>query len=213
MINIIGANGKIGKLLVKKLKGKNIRINKYNRIGYKIEQARTSNRKEGIVNIDFSNSSNTKGLIKLTYRRKAYLIIGTTGIRKREIKTIKKISRCRPIFISNNFNLGFNIFVKALKKIKKIIPYKCQLIETHHSYKLDIPSGSSKVIKNSIGNIPILSLRYGNVIGRHKVLFYNRDNTITVTHNSENRRCFINIIPYILKFIIRRNKGLFKIKI
>ncbi|MGX7589775.1 dihydrodipicolinate reductase C-terminal domain-containing protein [Candidatus Vidania fulgoroideorum] len=212
-INIIGASGNVGKLLIYMLKKKGIKTDGYDRLHKVIKKKKEIKKyKREKINVDFSNSRNIPSLIKLLYKGRSYLIIGTTGLSKKENANIRKLSRKNVIFISNNFNLGFNVFIRILGIVKKIIPYRYHLIETHHRYKKDIPSGSSRIIEKILKGINISSVRYGNIIGKHKVIFCNKSNTINITHNSEDRRCFIKIIPYIIKYIISKKRGLFTFK-
>ncbi|QSW37947.1 hypothetical protein JSR06_00605 [Candidatus Vidania fulgoroideae] len=213
-INIIGSNGRIGRLLIKKLKNINVKTNKYNRLSDNIKKFKGNHSEKGkMINIDFSNSKNIKNLVGLIYKRGMYLITGTTGLSNDEANDLEKLSKLVPVFVSNNFNLGFSIFIKMLKKAKELIPYKCQLIETHHKNKKDSPSGSSKVIKKVLSIEKIYSVRYGRVIGKHKIIFSNKNNTINITHISESKECFTSIVPYIIKFIISKKRGMFTLKL
>ncbi|MGX7585945.1 dihydrodipicolinate reductase C-terminal domain-containing protein [Candidatus Vidania fulgoroideorum] len=209
-ISILGKNGKIGKKLISFFK-KKVKTYGCNRIYKKdeyIKMTKQIRNKENII-LDFSNQKNIKKLITLSTRSKVKLIIGTTGLNKQQTENIKKLSKIRPVFMSSNFNINFIKFLKLLRNIKEIKGFKSTLIETHGINKKDKPSGSAIWIKKILPSINISSIRYSDTVGEHKVIFFNKNEQISIKHKSKKRKCFVKYIPYVIKFLIKKKRGLY----
>ena len=102
---------------------------------------------------------------------------------------------------SSNFSVGVNIFFELNKYLAEAMTHQPQytpsITETHHIHKLDKPSGTAKTlaeqIQNSqctIHNVPIESIREGEVPGTHEVKWDSEEDTIVITHIAKGRRGF-----------------------
>ena len=104
---------------------------------------------------------------------------------------------------SSNFSVGVNIFFELNKQLAAAMAHQPQytpsITETHHIHKLDKPSGTAKTLAEQIQNskfkiqnyeVPIESIREGEVPGTHEVKWDSEEDTIIITHIAKGRRGF-----------------------
>ena len=108
---------------------------------------------------------------------------------------------------SSNYSVGVNIFFELNKELASAMKsqpqYKPSITETHHIHKLDKPSGTAKTLSNDImsaakplngdatlNDVPIESIREGEVPGTHVVTWDSEEDTIIITHIAKGRRGF-----------------------
>ncbi|BAC24171.1 dapB [Wigglesworthia glossinidia endosymbiont of Glossina brevipalpis] len=152
------------------------------------------------VLIDFTSVKSSLEYLNFCYKNKKKMVIGTTGFNAMQNKLIKHMSKKIAIFYSENFSFGANIIFRLLKNISSIGNIKnidIDIIECHHKEKSDIPSATSILIKKNIlknlkikKNIKISSIRSGNIIGEHKIIFSFLGEKIEITHQAYNRKIF-----------------------
>lgn len=212
MIKILlsGSTGTIGKKIIKFFKN-----SKKFKIKYFYEKENKNIKKhikKSNIIVDFSHYKKTMSLIKLCIKFKKKIIIGTTGFSKKNLLKLKKSSRKIAIFLESNMNYYFNIFIKIIsfsyKYLKKMDNH---VIEIHKKKKSDFPSGSCKKILNIINNNNFSSLRMGNIIGDHQIIFCDKNNKITIKHSSLNRKAFLLNIKKIIIFILKKSHGIYNI--
>ncbi|VAX76359.1 4-hydroxy-tetrahydrodipicolinate reductase [Buchnera aphidicola] len=189
--------------------------------------------------IDFSIPFVTMKIIKYCIAYKKKMIIGTTGFNKKQMKAIKDASYSIPILFSPNFSIGINILHQLLKYVSYMFDKTCdiEIIESHHRNKIDSPSGTAlqlgKIIcknmkwdfnKSAIfsrkGNtgirerkkIGFSTIRAGSTIGKHTVLFENRYEKISITHNASNRSIFAKGALEAAIWIQDKKNGLYSMK-
>ncbi|MGX7582555.1 dihydrodipicolinate reductase C-terminal domain-containing protein [Candidatus Vidania fulgoroideorum] len=163
--------------------------------------------------IDFSHKKTTMSLLKYCKKNKKKIIIGTTGFNKKEYKKILKYSNKIPIFIESNMNYNFYIFLKIISYSKKLLKkMDTHVIETHRKKKPDIPSGSCVKILKKLKSKNFSSLRIGEVVGEHEVIFCDKYNKINIKHECFNRNSFILLLKKIITFIMLKKKGIYNIK-
>lgn len=188
------------------------------------------------VIIDFTTPKTTLENLKRALKFKKAIIIGTTGFSKSELYKIKKASLKIPVFFSPNMSQGVNVVFSLLKRLAKALPidYNVEIIETHHKFKKDAPSGTAKrmaeVIALSRGHKPnmitifgrkghtglrpkneicIHAVRAGSITGKHEVKFISEEDEITITHNAFSRDIFARGAVQAAKFIYKKKKGLY----
>ena len=108
---------------------------------------------------------------------------------------------------SSNFSVGVNIFFDLNKWLAEVIrhypQYKPHIYEEHHIHKLDKPSGTAKTLRNdilsvaaplngdaSLNDVPIESVREGEIPGNHSVIWDSPEDTIVITHMAKGREGF-----------------------
>jgi 4-hydroxy-tetrahydrodipicolinate reductase len=103
--------------------------------------------------IDFSNIAILPELLKQCAAHKKPLVIGTTGLDEEHMNLLRKYSAQVPIIYSANMSLGANLLASLLTKCAKLLPsmqYDTEIIEYHHRYKKDAPSGTALTLARAI---------------------------------------------------------------
>jgi 4-hydroxy-tetrahydrodipicolinate reductase len=145
------------------------------------------------------------------------MVIGTTGFTAQETDELRRLARQVPCVFSPNMSVGVNVLFKALAEIAKTLgdEYDIEVIEAHHRLKKDAPSGTAMKIaevlaqamnrdlgqvavyarRGMIGErtrneIGVQTIRAGDIVGDHTVLFGGMGERIEVTHRAHNRDAF-----------------------
>lgn len=191
-----------------------------------------ANEKVGDVLIDFSTPELTDKLCDYAMETNTPLVIGTTGQNHTQLQKIYGIANSVPIFLCGNMSMGIALFAKHLQELMRFfIDAEVDIIETHHTQKKDVPSGTALLLANAIrsvnhgkiiiGNptrkreardIHILSRRMGEVVGEHTVIINTENETFTLSHNAKNRKIFAEGALRACEFILMKEKGIFSIK-
>ena len=163
--------------------------------------------------IDFSRPESTIPLVEKAKEHKKPIIIGTTGFSENELELIEEASKEIPIMLSFNMSKGIYYFKKNIKHFLKdnSESIKCLISETHHTEKVDAPSGTAIELKkfielnNSqkhITTIEIESKRILDVFGIHEVIFFNDNDHISFKHEALSRKIFADGAISIAKSMI-----------
>jgi 4-hydroxy-tetrahydrodipicolinate reductase len=167
--------------------------------------------------IDFTAPANSVALAKLAAERGLVHIIGTTGCSVEEDEAIVAAARAGARIVkAGNFSLGVNLLMGLVEKAARELPgFDIEVLEMHHNKKVDAPSGTAlmlgeaaakgrniKLADHSVrsrdgytgarqeGTIGFATLRGGNVIGEHKVIFAGPSERIELAHMADNRALF-----------------------
>lgn len=185
------------------------------------------------VAIEFSTPASVIENVEYLSSRGIDIVCGTTGWYNKAniVKDIIKKNGTGFIYASN-FSVGVNIFFQIVKYAASIIDkyeqYDINLTETHHTQKLDKPSGTairtaeyimdnikrkdkfvSDLVDAAQNEINILSKRIENVVGRHEVEFASESDSITLIHNANSRSGFAEGALLAAKYI-KGKKGFYK---
>ncbi len=172
------------------------------------------------VFIEFSSPEATIAHLEDCIKNNVKMVIGTTGFSDEQIQSIAKASEKIPIVFASNMSIGVNILFKLAKIIseKTSNAYDVKITEAHHVHKKDAPSGTAKTLAEIIQNITgskvrdIKSIREGEIIGDHTVVFESPVDTITVTHHAKTRDIFAEGSLVAAKFVATQKKGLFNMQ-
>lgn len=181
--------------------------------------------------IDFSHHSATKELCDYAVNNKLPLVIATTGHTEEENGIISEAAKAIPVFKSGNMSLGVALVACLSKIAAKAFPdADIEIIEKHHNQKLDVPSGTALLLADSIkqvrkdseyvigrhengkrkkNEIGIHSLRMGNEVGTHEVIFAMGSQVITIRHEAENRGLFAEGALSAADFLVKQEPGLY----
>ena len=170
--------------------------------------------------IDFSRPESTMPLVQEAKEHKKPLIIGTTGFTEIEVKLIEEASTEIPIMLSFNMSRGIYYFKKNIKQFLKdnSDSLKCLISETHHTQKVDAPSGTAIELKNFIElnnnqkyitSVEIESKRILDVFGIHEVIFFNDTNHISFKHEALSRKIFADGAISIAKSMVGISAGMY----
>lgn len=166
------------------------------------------------VAIEFTTPLTAKDNILRAWAQDVPVISGSTGWRPEELeigdwkleiegsRVVVKDEAGKVMLVwSSNFSVGVNIFFDVNKflaeKMENQPQYTPSITETHHIHKLDKPSGTAKTLAEQIQNsqftmhnVPIESIREGEVPGTHEVMWDSEEDTIIITHIAKGRRGF-----------------------
>ena len=175
---------------------------------------------ESDVVIDFSRPESTMPLVQEAKEYKKPLIIGTTGFTDIELKVIEEASNEIPIMLSFNMSKGIFYFKKNIKQFLKdnSDSMKCLISETHHTQKVDAPSGTAIELKKFIEinnnqkyitSIEIESKRVSDIFGIHEVIFFDDANQISFKHEALSRKIFADGAISIAKSMVSISAGMY----
>jgi len=186
------------------------------------------------VILDFTAPKASVEIAKFSSSNNKALVIGTTGFTDEQIKTIKECSMNIPIVLSPNMSVGVNLLYYLVSETARILgnEYDCEIIDIHHNRKKDSPSGTANKIAETIkkysvldspflhgrkgfyperqrGEIGIHSLRAGDVIGEHRIMFAGSDEVLELTHKAVSRDTFALGALKAAKFVTLVEPGLY----
>jgi 4-hydroxy-tetrahydrodipicolinate reductase len=144
------------------------------------------------------------------------MVIGTTGLSEEEKIKVKEASRYIPIVFSPNMSVGVNLLFRLVREAAKTLSdYEVKIIEAHHIHKKDAPSGTAKklaeIIEKESGKkvTDIKSIREGEIVGDHRVIFDSPLDTIELFHSAKTRDIFAKGALVAARFVVRQKTGLF----
>ena len=171
------------------------------------------------VAIDFSQAESINEICRAALKHMKPLVIGTTGHSEQQRNIIEEIARSVPTVLASNFSVGVNVLLWLTQKAAELLgsDFTAEIIETHHKMKKDAPSGTAKslaqvlkAVRNS--EIPIESIREGEVVGEHIVIFSGPSERLELTHRAENREIFALGALRAAKWIIGKTPGLYSMQ-
>lgn len=213
---VIGAAGRMGKTVVDLVQNDpEIQIAALCDLGDSIEPAM----KNCDVAIDFSQAGSLDDICRAALQHGKSLVIGTTGHSQQQRKTLETTAHSVPIVLASNFSVGVNVLFWLTRKTAELLGsgFDPQIVETHHKMKKDAPSGTAKTlgeILNTLRNseIPIQSIREGDVVGEHTVIFAGPGERLELTHRAANREIFATGALRAAKWIINKPPGLYSMQ-
>ena len=182
--------------------------------------------------VDFSNHAATAELLAFCTAGKLPVVIATTGQTEEDMALIRQAAKVIPVFRSGNMALGVTLMCDLVKTAVKAFPdADVEILEIHHTRKVDAPSGTAVMLGNAAlearpdahltvgrpaGNakrdkneITIHSLRMGNIVGTHEVIFNARTQVITLKHEALDRAMFAEGAIIAAEFLLRQKPGLY----
>jgi 4-hydroxy-tetrahydrodipicolinate reductase len=215
---LVGAKGRMGKTIVDLANSdSNIDIVAQCDVGDPIEPAM----KNCDVAIDFSQADAIDGICRAALQYRLPLVIGTTGHSVEQRRVIEKSATSLPIVFASNFSVGVNALFALARNAAKILgrEFNVEIIETHHKMKKDAPSGTAKTLREilkqwrtSDSEIQIQSIREGEVVGEHTVIFTGPGERIELTHYAGSREIFARGALRATQWIIGKSPGLYSMQ-
>ncbi len=135
------------------------------------------------------------------------IVIGTTG--HADFAPIHAAAKHLPIFYASNFSLGAAILKKLSTFTAAHFASDIDLIEMHHTNKKDAPSGTALHLLNHLPNARVHSLRSGQTIGEHTLIFNNAEEKITLSHQVHSRDAFAKGALAAARFLVNKPPGLY----
>ena len=188
------------------------------------------------VVIDFTEPASTMVHLEEASRQKKAVVIGTTGLSQKELSSLKKITNKIPCVHSPNMSVGVNLLFKVLADVARVTgdDYDVEIMEMHHRHKKDAPSGTAmkmaQIIAESLNrnletsgvysrhgmigergkdSIGIQSLRGGDVVGDHTVIFAGLGERIEFTHRAQSRDNFARGALVAANWVVSKPPGLY----
>ncbi|MDH7479673.1 MAG: 4-hydroxy-tetrahydrodipicolinate reductase [Syntrophomonadaceae bacterium] len=166
------------------------------------------------------------------------IIIGTTGFDDEQVQTLKRIPQQYrlPIIFAPNMTLGINVLLNlAVKAAEVLSSWDIEIIDTHHRYKKDAPSGTAikigRILADCLdraedaivfgherlgqripGKITIQAIRGGGVIGVHQVIFLSENEKLEIRHESLSRSAFVDCLAHLLRFAVLALPGFYTVE-
>lgn len=185
------------------------------------------------VIIDFSIPKASLAILDYAACHLIPVVIATTGFTDAENSKILEYSQAIPIFKASNMSYNIHLIGKILKQMSPLLSdMDIEIIEKHHKEKKDVPSGTALFLADEINSacnnkytyifdrhishcarekneIGFSSVRGGNVIGEHEVLFLGENESIEIKHTSYSRRIYAEGAVLAARFIINKKNGLY----
>jgi 4-hydroxy-tetrahydrodipicolinate reductase len=215
---LIGAAGRMGKTVLD-LAGSDpeIKISAQCDLGDPIELAI----KNCDVAIDFSHADAVDEICRAALGNGKSIIIGATGHSQQQRTTIEETARSVPIVFASNFSVGVNVLFWVARKAPELLgsDFNAEIIETHHKMKKDAPSGTAKTLAEILKaaqkiqpQIPIESIREGDIVGEHSVIFSGPGERLELTHHAASRDIFARGALRAAKWIVSKPPGLYSMQ-
>ena len=167
--------------------------------------------------IDFTSIESTMKNLEISAQKGKAMVIGTTGLSKDNLKEMEPLLKEIPCVMASNMSLGVNLLLKVLQDVARVLgdDYDIEIVEAHHRLKKDAPSGTAlkmaQVIADAVNRnleevgvyarhgiigqrtkkeIGIQTVRAGDIVGEHTVLFGGLGERIEITHKASSRDTF-----------------------
>jgi 4-hydroxy-tetrahydrodipicolinate reductase len=191
---------------------------------------------QGDVVIDFSSHNATAQIARLCAEHKKSIVIGTTGHSDEDRSHITGFSAKIPMVLSSNFSTGVNTLFWLTRKAAEILGpgFDLEIIEMHHRMKRDAPSGTARTLGEILASvrkdqldklarhgrmgivgertseeIGMHSVRGGDVVGDHTVIFASTGERVELTHKASSRETFANGALRAAQWVVSRKPGLY----
>ena len=189
-------------------------------IGKELGKIKISSNLDGIflidVLIDFTLPDAAEATLSYAAKYKKALVLGTTGLTDTQIQKVEEASKVIPIVFSPNMAVGVNVLFSMLPEIAKRLgpDYNIEVIEAHHRMKKDAPSGTAKkfieLLKQTTHKeIPGHSIRLGDIVGDHTIIFCGNSERIEIKHQAHSRDLFVLGALKAAKWIASKPAGLY----
>ena len=186
--------------------------------------------------IDFTRPEGTIAHLQVAEQLGVKLIIGTTGFSSAQLEQLNSASKKIAMVLAPNMSVGVNATFKLLEVAAKLLSegYDIEIIEAHHRHKVDAPSGTAirmgEVIaaasnqplsdlavysreghtgERKAGSIGFATIRGGDIVGDHTVIFAGEGERIEITHKSSSRQSYAQGALRAAQFLQNKSNGLF----
>jgi 4-hydroxy-tetrahydrodipicolinate reductase len=186
--------------------------------------------------IDFTTPTLSMSNLDVCVKHNKAIVIGTTGLDTQQKTKLEESAQHIPVVFASNMSVGMNLCFKVLDTVARTLgdDYDVEIIETHHRHKVDAPSGTAvslgEVVANALDRtleehavygregiigprtqkeIGFETIRAGDVVGDHTVLFANEGERIEITHKASSRMTFAKGATRAAAWLTEKNTGLY----
>lgn len=190
----------------------------------------------GDVVVDFSAHSATRRVIELAVAQKKALVIGTTGHSADEKKKLAALAAAVPTVWAGNFSVGVNLLFALTRRATAVLgaDYDTEVVEMHHRFKKDAPSGTAARLLEIIleerklaaadalrhgrsgitgerqpTEVGVHALRGGDVVGDHTVIYAALGERLELTHKASDRQIFARGALRAAQWVVGRKPGVY----
>jgi 4-hydroxy-tetrahydrodipicolinate reductase len=188
------------------------------------------------VFVDFTRPEGTLAHLAICRRRGMAMVIGTTGFSAEQKQTISDASREIAIVFAPNMSVGVNVVLKLIELAARALKegYDVEIIEAHHRHKVDAPSGTAlkmgevaaQALRRNLTEcavygrqgvtgerraetIGFATVRGGDIVGDHTILFAGTGERIEITHRAASRATYAQGALRAARFVAGRRSGLY----
>lgn len=187
------------------------------------------------VLVDFSGPVSFDAALALALQRRVAFVSGTTGLRDEQKVAMERASQTIPVLWSANFSLGVAMLARMARRVASAFPdWDCEIVEIHHSRKQDAPSGTALTLGAAVaegrshplderavygrhgnvgprttGEIGFSSMRGGDIVGEHTLVFAADGERLELTHRASNRDIFARGALAAAIWIAKREPGMY----
>lgn len=187
------------------------------------------------VVIDFSQADAIGDICRAVSKREQPLVVGTTGHSPEQRAAIERCAQTVPVVLSSNYSVGVNALFWLTRKAAEMLgpEFDLEIVEMHHRMKKDAPSGTAKTLaeilkqardlkirygrEGNVGErkadeIGVHSIRGGDVVGDHTVIFAGPGERLELTHRASSRETFAKGALRAAQWIMGRSPGLYSME-
>jgi 4-hydroxy-tetrahydrodipicolinate reductase len=192
-------------------------------IGQQMGKLKISSNLDGLflvdVLVDFTDASACDEHLDYVAKYRKPLVLGTTGLSDAQKTKVEEVAKVIPVVFSPNMSIGMNVLFALLPEITKRLgpDYSVEIVEAHHKAKKDAPSGTAKKIAEVIAqvsrkDIPLHSIRLGDIFGDHLVVFCGNSERIEIKHQAHSRDLFAVGALKAAKWVVGKPAGLYSMQ-
>ena len=215
---LVGAAGRMGRTVVDLVNNDpKIQIVAQCDLGEPIDPAM----KNCDVAMDFSHADAITEICRTALHHHKSLVIGTTGHSQEQRRLIEGAAQSLAIVFAPNFSIGVNALFWLTREAAELLDsdFNPEIIETHHKMKKDAPSGTAKTLAKILktarkmrSEVPIQSIREGDVVGEHTVIFGGPGERVELTHRAASREIFARGALRAAQWIIGKPPGFYSMQ-
>ena len=229
-IALVGAAGRMGQAIIAIAEVESVDVVARIDLGDEIALANAN------VLIDFSHPDASRSICDGAIKSKMPLVIGTTGHSAKQRDEIAAAAKQIAVVFASNFSVGVNALFALTERAAKILgdDFDLEIVEVHHRMKKDAPSGTAKTLAGILqrarktknlrhgregisgerekSEIGIHSVRGGDVVGDHTVIFAGQGERVELTHRASSRETFARGALRAARWVIGKSPGLYDMR-
>ncbi|OED38300.1 4-hydroxy-tetrahydrodipicolinate reductase [Chromatiales bacterium (ex Bugula neritina AB1)] len=186
--------------------------------------------------IDFTSPENTRRILRYAAENKKKLVIGTTGLNDEDKQLMRQAAEQTAIVFASNYSVGVTLSLELLAMAASVLgpDYDVEVIEAHHRHKVDAPSGTALSMGEAValgqnknlndhavyaregitgarpdGAIGFATIRAGDIIGEHTVMFCGQGERLEITHKATDRMTFARGAIRAALWVSQQSPGLY----
>ena len=188
--------------------------------------------------VDFSVAPAAEGNVPVCVEYNKGMVIGTTGFSPGGLKLLEEAGEKIPVLYSSNMSIAVQLLYKLVREASGVLKegYDVEIVEKHHRYKKDAPSGTAieagRIVAGIRGipeekalkigrkgfderkedDITIHSVRGGKIVSDHEIFFIGDNEIFSISHKSFSREIFVDGVMQGIRFISGKKSGLYSMK-